>query len=115
MVLNGSILEQPWYLTTAAVAEQLYDALNVWDAQSSLDITSTSLAFFQDFDSGVQAGSYASSSSTYSTLTKAIKDYADGFLGLNAKYTPSDGALAEQYSKSDGSPASAVDCEYDHR
>ncbi|KAI9059251.1 carbohydrate-binding module family 20 protein [Trametes sanguinea] len=51
----------PWYLTTSAVAEQLYDALYVWD----------------------QLG------------------------GLN--YTPADGGLAEQFSRSDGTPLSAVD------
>jgi glucoamylase len=28
---------------------------------------------------------------------------------MNAKYTPSNGALAEQYSKNDGHPLSAVD------
>ncbi|KIM89405.1 carbohydrate-binding module family 20 protein [Piloderma croceum F 1598] len=99
----------PWYLTTAAVAEQLYDALTVWSDLDSLNVTSTSLAFFQDFDSSVQAGTYDSSSSAYSTLTSAIRDYADGFLAINAKNTPSNGGLSEQYSKSDGSPTSAAD------
>ncbi|KAI0324159.1 glucoamylase [Cubamyces sp. BRFM 1775] len=99
----------PWYLTTSAVAEQLYDALIVWDKLGGLNVTSTSLAFFQQFSSGVSAGTYASSSSTYQTLTAAIKTFADGFLAVNAKYTPSNGGLAEQFSRSNGSPVSAVD------
>jgi len=99
----------PWYLCTFAVAEQLYDALIVWSSQGSLEVTSTSLAFFQQFDSSVTAGTYDSSTSTYSTLTSAIKTFADGFVLMNAKYTPSDGSLAEQYSKSDGTPTSAID------
>ncbi|KAH9889962.1 glucoamylase [Cubamyces lactineus] len=99
----------PWYLTTFAVAEQLYDALIVWDKLGGLNVTSTSLPFFQQFSSGLTAGTYASSSSTYQTLTAAIKTFADGFLAINAKYTPSDGGLAEQFSKSDGAPVSAVD------
>ncbi|KAI0826811.1 glucoamylase [Trametes gibbosa] len=99
----------PWYLTTIAVAEQLYDALIVWDTFGSLNVTATSLPFFQQFSSSVTAGTYASSSGTYATLTSAIKTFADGFLAVNAKYTPSDGGLAEQYSRSNGQPVSAVD------
>ncbi|CAK5262997.1 unnamed protein product [Mycena citricolor] len=99
----------PWYLTTAAVAEQLYDALIVWKAQGSLNVTSTSLAFFQQFLPSVTAGSYASSTSTFTTLTTAVKTFADGFLAIDQKYTPSNGGLAEQYSRSNGSPLSAVD------
>ena len=81
----------------------------MWDQLGGLNVTSTSLAFFQQFSSGVSAGTYASSSSTYQTLTAAIKTFADGFLAINAKYTPSNGGLAEQFSKSDGTPVSAVD------
>jgi glucoamylase len=105
---------QPWYLTTLAAAEQLYDALYVWDAQGSLDITPTSLTFFKIFDSSAAIGTYMSSSTTYSTLTSAIKAYADGFVAIVAKYTPDDGALAEQYSKSDGKPLSAVDLTWNY-
>lgn len=99
----------PWYLATFAVAEQLYDALTTWKAQGSLTVTSTSLAFFRQFSSGVAAGTYTSSSSTYQTLTAAIRTFADGFVAVNAKYTPSGGGLAEQFSKSNGAPTSAVD------
>lgn len=99
----------PWYLTTLAVAEQLYGALYVWKAQGSLNITSTSLSFFQTFSPGATIGTYTSSTSIYSTLTTAIKTYADDFIQVVATYTPSGGGLAEQYSKSDGSPLSAAD------
>ncbi|THH26533.1 hypothetical protein EUX98_g7660 [Antrodiella citrinella] len=99
----------PWYLTTFAVSEQLYDALIVWKKQGSIEVTSTSLPFFNQFSSGITAGTYSSSSSTFSTLIGAIQTFADGFVALNAKYTPSNGGLAEQYDKSSGSPVSAVD------
>ncbi|KAF5388878.1 hypothetical protein D9757_005599 [Collybiopsis confluens] len=99
----------PWYLTTLAVSEQLYDALIVWDQQKSLSVTSISLPFFQLFDSGVTVGTYASTSATFTTLTNGIKAYADGFVAVVAKFTPKTGSLSEQYSKSDGSQVSAVD------
>ncbi|OJA17768.1 hypothetical protein AZE42_04858 [Rhizopogon vesiculosus] len=99
----------PWYLTTFAVAEQLYDALIVWNNEGSLTVTDVSFPFFQQFEQNITLGTYSSSTSTYSTLTTAIKDFADGFVAVAAKYTPSDGGLAEQYSRTNGTPVSAVD------
>lgn len=104
-----STCSQPWYLATFAVAEQLYDALIVWNQQGELNVTSTSLAFFQQFLSSVTTGTYPSTSSTFTTLTSAVKTFADGFILENAQYTPSGGGLAEQYSRSNGTPVSAVD------
>jgi glucoamylase len=96
-------------LTTAVVAEQLYDALTVWTQEGSLTVTNTSLAFFNQFLSSVTAGTYASSTATFTTLTSAVRTFADGFLAINAKYTPANGGLAEQFDKNNGSPLSAVD------
>lgn len=100
---------QPWYLTTLAVAEQLYDAITVWNAQGSLNVTSLSQPFFALFQSDIAVGTYSSSSSTFTSLVSSIKTFADGFVSVVAKYTPSNGGLAEQYSRSDGTPTSAVD------
>ncbi|KAK0464228.1 glucoamylase [Desarmillaria tabescens] len=99
----------PWYLTTAAVAEQLYDAIIVWKKTGSIEVTSISLAFFRQFSPPVVTGVYASSTTTYNDLLSAVQTFADGFLAVNAKYTPSGGGLAEQYSRNTGSPLSASD------
>jgi len=99
----------PWYLTTAAVAEQLYDALIVWKQQGSITVTSTSLAFFTQFSSSITAGTYTSSTTTFTSLIDNIQSFADGFLAINAKYTPSNGGLSEQFDKNTGAPLSAAD------
>jgi glucoamylase len=99
----------PWYLNTLAAAEQLYDALYTWNKLGSITVTSTSLAFFQDLDSSVAAGTYASSSSTYTTLYNAVKTYADGYVNVIATYAQSNGSLSEQFSRSNGTPLSAYD------
>jgi glucoamylase len=91
------------------VAEQLYDALLTWNSIGSLEVTPISLAFFQQFDSSVAAGTYASSSSTYATLTAATKSFADGMVEIVAKFTPVDGGLSEQFDKKTGAPLSAID------
>lgn len=97
------------YLCTLASAELLYDAIYQWSKQGSLSITQTSLPFFQDLISDTAVGNYSSSSSTYTAVTGAVKTYADGFLSIVQKYTPSNGSLSEQYSRDDGTPLSARD------
>ncbi|KAG6866205.1 hypothetical protein C0991_007230 [Blastosporella zonata] len=99
----------PWYLTTLAVAEQLYDAIIVWKAKGSITVTAVSQPFFANLVSGTVAGTYASSSSTYTSLLSAVQTYADSFVSVVSKYTPTNGGLAEQYSRSNGAPTSAVD------
>ncbi|KAF9885466.1 hypothetical protein FE257_012902 [Aspergillus nanangensis] len=98
----------PWYLTTLAAAELLYDALYQWDAQGTLTVNDVSQAFFQDLVGNVTAGDYAKSSAEYKSLTAAVKSYADGFVSVVQEYTPSDGGLAEQFTRDGGDPASAV-------
>ncbi|KAF8644676.1 hypothetical protein AX16_008336 [Volvariella volvacea WC 439] len=99
----------PWYLTTAAAAEQLYDALIVWDRLGALDVTDISLLFFRQFLPSVKVGTYPSSSNTYRVITASMKNFADGFLIIIRKYTPADGSLAEQYHRLTGNPISAKD------
>ncbi|CRG83125.1 glucoamylase [Talaromyces islandicus] len=97
----------PWYLATSAAAEVLYDALYQWDKIGSINITSTSLAFFKDIYSSASVGTYSSDSSEYKDIVSAVKTYADGFLSIVAKYTPSDGTLSEQFQRDHGAPMSA--------
>lgn len=99
----------PWYLNTLAAAEQLYDAIQVWESQGYLEITSISLSFFRDFDSSVSTGTFDSSTTTYQNLVSAVMDYADGYMGVVQTYTPSNGDMAEQYDKNTGAPLGARD------
>jgi glucoamylase len=86
----------------------LYDALYVWNQQQSLVVTDISKPFFSLFSSNIATGTYSSGTSTYKTLVSAIRAYADGFIAINAKYTPDDGSLSEQFDKATGVPTSAV-------
>ncbi|KAJ5576722.1 Six-hairpin glycosidase [Penicillium sp. DV-2018c] len=99
----------PWYLTTLAAAEQLYNAVYQWKQQKTLSITETNLAFFKDLDSSAAVGDYDSDSDTFTSLTAAVTKYADGFVSIVQEYAPSDGALAEQFTRDNGTPASASD------
>ena len=72
----------PWFLCTLAAAEQLYDALYQWDRLGSVNVTDLSLGFFRALDSSAQIGSFPSNSPTYSTIFRAVKTYADGFINI---------------------------------
>ena len=96
------------YLCTLAAAEQLYDAVHQIHLIGSLVIDALSLAFFQDLDPLVEAGRYSASSEVYSNMTAAMLKYADGYLSIVHDFTPTDGSLAEQYFRDDGSPLSAA-------
>jgi glucoamylase len=99
----------PWFLANLAAAEQLYDAIYQWNKIGSIDITSTSLAFFQDIDSSAAVGTYSSSTSTFTDIIDATKTYADGYISVVQAYAMTNGSLSEQFDKSSGAELSARD------
>lgn len=99
----------PWYLATTAAAEQLYSAAYQWNKVQSITVDAVSLPFFKDLLPSVAVGTYAKTSATYTSIINAVRTYADGYMAIVQKYTPSNGGLAEQFDKATGSPLSAVD------
>ncbi|PFH61431.1 hypothetical protein XA68_17417 [Ophiocordyceps unilateralis] len=99
----------PWYLTTLAAAELLYDALYVWNQSRSVTVTHISSPFFRDLVPDISDGTYTSGSPVFSAVVEAVSKYADGFIEIVARYAAPDGSLAEQFSKEDGHPLSARD------
>jgi glucoamylase len=78
----------PWYLATFAAAEQLYDALYQWNRIGRLSITDVSLRFFRDVYSEAAVGDYDAGSQQYSSITTAIKTYADGYMRIAVSHPP---------------------------
>lgn len=107
--LKTRIANDARYLSTMAAAEQLYDAIYQWRQQGSITVTPISLPFFKDVYSSAAVGTYSSSSSAFTSIINAVAAYADSYMANAQKYTPSSGALAEQYSRSNGAPLSASD------
>lgn len=99
----------PWFLTTLAAAEQLYDAIYQWQKAGSISITSTSLAFFKDIYSSAAVGTYASGSSAFTAIIDAVKTYADGYVSIVEAHAMTNGSLSEQFDKTYGTCLSARD------
>ncbi|KAG0141294.1 hypothetical protein CROQUDRAFT_674179 [Cronartium quercuum f. sp. fusiforme G11] len=89
----------PWYSTTLAAAEQLYDALNMWQQLNQVNVTEISLEFFQAIAPGISVGSYGSDSPIFHLIISNVQSYAEGFLSIIRNYTPPLGPIHEQFSK----------------
>lgn len=99
----------PWYLATLAAAEQMYDALYVWQQDGRVDVTETSLPFFRDFSATLGTGTYLNNSAEFGMIMNAVARYADGFLQIVADHVHPNGSIAEQFTRDEGTPTSARD------
>ncbi|PVH94434.1 carbohydrate-binding module family 20 protein [Periconia macrospinosa] len=98
----------PWYLTTLAVAEQLYNAKAQWTGKA-IDISETTLPFWQWIYPSAQIGTYPDGSYDAATLLAAVVAAADSYVNKTLQYIPESGALAEQFSRENGTAISARD------
>jgi glucoamylase len=57
----------------------------------------------------IAIGTYASTTTTFATLTTAIRNWADTFVAVAQEYTPANGGSSEQYDKNTGVPLSVSD------
>lgn len=97
----------PWYITTLAAAEVLYDAAAQFSKAGSITVDSTSLPFWRDLSPNITAGTYTNYTAVNNLITD-MRTYADGFLELVQQYTPANGTLNEQINKTSGEPLSAI-------
>ena len=98
----GTSTGNPWYICTLASAEVLNTAVDVATRRGSISVTSTSAPFFQQFSSGIAAGTYASGSSQYSTLTSGMRAMAKGFVDIAQSHTWTNGSMNEQFNRNTG-------------
>ncbi|KAK4165232.1 family 15 putative glycoside hydrolase [Cladorrhinum sp. PSN259] len=89
----------PWYLITLGSAEFLYDVAAAYLKQGTITITSTSLPFFKEIYPLSREGTFGRLHPAFYILIASIRSYADSFVSVSQKYTPSDGMLAEQFLK----------------
>jgi glucoamylase len=92
------------YFASFNVAEQIFDALITWDLLGSLEVTSVSLKFFQEFDEKIRVGKYAKGSKTYKKLTAALNEWAENTLLSLSERTPADLILPLVMDKETGKP-----------
>jgi glucoamylase len=87
----------------------LYDAVAQWKARGSVTVDETSLAFFQDIYPNVTTHQYRRGDAHFTEIMDAVTAYADSYVAVAQKYTPTNGSLSEQYDRETGAPLSAID------
>lgn len=104
---EDTVFGSPWHLSTFGVAEQLYDALAVWNQTSSITVTTLSLPFFQQFFIAALVITYRPGFIGYQEILDGVKAFADNTILIAANYTPQDGMLPQMFDKEDGKPLGA--------
>ena len=100
------------YLITLGAAEFLYNAVAQWHYQRFITVDAASLPFFRDLYPTATQQTYhrCNRESDFSRILQEVTTYADSFVVVMQKYTPEDGSLAEQFTRTPpGSPLSARD------
>lgn len=115
-VYNGSASEanggNPWYLTTAAVAQFMYAASEEYSGSGKVSVTNTSKSFFDYFapDAGVKVGqTYQNNSKQFSTIIDSVNGWGDAFMRTVKYYTPSNQSLTEEFDRDTGVPQGCAD------
>ena len=103
----------PWYLTTASMAELFYRAVATYqDGSTGITVTNTSLPFWKYFasETPLSAGQTVQKSSPqFSALLDALRGWGDAFIRRIKYHTPNDGRLAEEFHRNSGEPQGAQD------
>lgn len=108
----------PWVLCTLATAELGYRAANRLEAQTSLPVTATNLAFIKTLDpnlSGLTAGTTLSPTQTeYKTIVQGLRSLGERQLRRIRYHANPDGSLSEQMNRRTGFMWGAPNLSWSH-
>jgi len=108
----GTSLGNPWYLTTAAMAEFMYRASIGFTADAGITVSNTSLPFWTFYAAGVNVTvgqRYPTGTPQYAAMIQALQGWGDAYMRTVKYYTPAGGHLTEEYNRNTGVPQGARD------
>ena len=108
---NENMKGNPWFLTTAAVAELLYKASHKFEQKGLIAITSRNFVFFKEFlgVDGVKVGDvYTKSSPLYQKIQDQFLQVGDSYI-RRIMFHSKDGRLPEEFRKDTGEAWGAKD------
>lgn len=111
----GNSQGNPWFLCTNAFAELYYRAIKEWTTAGSVTVDSTSVGFFQKFDSSAASGTtYTVGTSAFTNLVQNVALGADKFLSTVKFHAATNGSLAEEFNRDTGLQTGARDLTWSH-
>ncbi|KAJ6263083.1 Glucoamylase [Drechslerella dactyloides] len=109
---TGTSRGNPWYLTTAAMAELFYNAATTFTAANKITVTPATAKFWAYFapTASVKAGTtYPSNSDTFKTMVRALQGWGDMWLRTVKYWAPADGRFPEEFDRESGAGVGAKD------
>lgn len=107
----------PWYLTTAALAEFMYRVSKEYSSAEQIVVSSVSKPFFDFFAPSaklVTGQTYIQSTKQFRQAINGINGWGDAFVRTIKQYMPASGALSEQFNKKTGQPQGAADLSWSY-
>ncbi len=108
---HSHTIGNPWYLTTAAVAEYLYKVSAAYKAKGVIPVTQRSLSFFRDVLSLSQVypgAVYTTDDPMYAAIQSQLKAVGDSYL-RRVKFHSRSGRVPEEYTRDEGKERGAKD------
>jgi len=102
----------PWFLCTAAMAELFYNAISEYRTAGSINVTSTSLPFYNYYapSAKVVAGkTYKPSSAQFESVISGLEGWADAYIRRIKYHMPANGHLPEEFNRNTGFAQGATD------
>ncbi|THW21717.1 glucoamylase precursor [Aureobasidium pullulans] len=102
----------PWYLTTATMAQYLYSAASEYQTAGTLTVNNVTASFFAYYapKSGLKIGkAYSSNTKEFASVIASLKGWGDAYIRRIKYHTPAGGNLAEEFNRNDGHAQGAAD------
>lgn len=109
--LTQTWIGNPWYLTTAAVAEYLYKVSSAFKAKGVIPVTQRSVSFFRDILGLTQVfpgAVYTRGDAMYDSIHTQLKAVGDSYIRRIMFHSRS-GRLPEEYTRDEGKERGAKD------
>lgn len=102
----GRSLGNPWFITTAAVAQSVYSIANFLDTQQDWFVLNTTnqpliAPFFNQFVNGTDFA-LSKRDPEYKELLQSLITYGDSFMDVMREHVSNNGDMSEQFSRWDG-------------
>jgi glucoamylase len=104
-------ISNPWYLTTATMAQYLYSVASEYQNAGSLTVNNVTAPFFAYYapQAGLKSKTYKSNTKEFASVIASLKGWGDAYIRRIKYHTPAGGNLAEEFNRNDGHAQGAYD------
>jgi len=101
----------PWYLTTATMAQYFYSVASEYQNVGSLTVNNVTAPFFAYYapNAGLKSKTYKSNTKEFASVISSLKGWGDAYIRRIKYHTPAEGNLAEEFNRNDGHAQGAYD------